>query len=168
MRSTTPDASISHALLQEKAREIGSTLGMYEAAFRGSAGFISRFKERISIVSLVTSGESLSTWEEAVAEWKEKVLPKLLRDYSMRNVYNADETAVFYRVLPHRTHAFKGETCRGGKKSKERMTALMCANMDGSDKLAPLIIGRFKKPRCFRGVRSLPLPYAANRKAWMT
>ena len=40
--------------------------------------------------------------------------------------------------------------------------------LDGSDKLAPLIIGPFKKPRCLRGVRSLPLPYTANRKAWMT
>lgn len=40
--------------------------------------------------------------------------------------------------------------------------------MDGSEKLPPLMIGKPKKPRCFACVKSLPLEYTANRKAWMT
>ncbi|XP_034935137.1 uncharacterized protein [Chelonus insularis] len=31
-----------------------------------------------------------------------------------------------------------------------------------------LIIGKSQKPRCFKGVKSLPVDYANNRKAWMT
>ena len=43
---------------------------------------------------------------------------------------------------------------------------LVCANMSGSEKL--LTIGKFKKPRCFRGVTCLPTEYEANTSAWMT
>lgn len=31
--------------------------------------------------------------------------------------------------------------------------------MEGSEKLIPLVIGKFKKPRCFRTVTSLPVNY---------
>ena len=39
--------------------------------------------------------------------------------------------------------------------------------MDGSEKLPLLAIGKFAKPRCFKGVNSLPLDYKANKKAWV-
>ena len=39
--------------------------------------------------------------------------------------------------------------------------------MDGSDKLEPIVVGTFRKPGCFRRVKSLPLMYRHNRKAWM-
>lgn len=39
--------------------------------------------------------------------------------------------------------------------------------MDGSEKLPLLAIGKFAKPRCFKGVNSLPVDYKANKKAWM-
>ena len=83
-------------------------------------------------------------------------------------IYNADETGIFYEALPHRGHFFKGERCVEGKLSKKRFTALVCANMDGSDKPPPLIIGKYQKPRCFKGGKSLPLPYKGSMKAWMT
>ena len=53
------------------------------------------------------------------------------------------------------------------KKSKERITVAVCANMDGSDKMQLLVIGKFQNPRCFKNVKSLPVQYFANRKAWM-
>ena len=65
-------------------------------------------------------------------------------------------------------HAIAGEVCTGGKKSKERVTVLVYANMSGSEKLPLLTIGKFKKPRCFRGVTCLPTEYEANTSTWMT
>ena len=62
----------------------------------------------------------------------------------------------------------QGESCHGGKQSKERITVMFCANMDGSIKYKPLVIGKFQNPRCFRGVKALPIDYDANKKAWMT
>ncbi|GFS03162.1 tigger transposable element-derived protein [Elysia marginata] len=63
---------------------------------------------------------------------------------------------------------FKGQECHGGKAPKDRITVLTCANMDGSHNLPLFVIGKFKTPRCFKGVRKLPVEYQANSKAWMT
>ncbi|UYV80525.1 hypothetical protein LAZ67_19000466 [Cordylochernes scorpioides] len=34
--------------------------------------------------------------------------------------------------------------------------------------MRPLVIGKPKQPRCFRGIKHLPVQYEANQKAWMT
>lgn len=39
--------------------------------------------------------------------------------------------------------------------------------MDGSEKLKPLVIGKFQNPRCLKNVKSLPVHYYANSRAWM-
>ena len=62
---------------------------------------------------------------------------------------------------------FTGDRCIGGKKSKERMTVLVCANMSGTEKLPLLVIGKSAKPRCFKNYK-VPVDYEANKKAWMT
>lgn len=61
----------------------------------------------------------------------------------------------------------KGETCQRGKVSKEQLTLLLAANMYGTKKLPILIIGKSRKPRCFARIKSLPVKYKANKKAWM-
>lgn len=45
---------------------------------------------------------------------------------------------------------------------------LLCANCDGSEKLPPLVIGKFENPRCFKNLRKKPCVYKNNKKAWMT
>lgn len=95
-------------------------------------------------------------------------MPGLLLQYSPRDVYNADETGLYYRLTPDRTHTFNTDKVRGGKKSKERLTLLLCANMDGSDKKRLFVIGKAKTPRCFKNVRHLPVDYDANSSSWMT
>lgn len=52
--------------------------------------------------------------------------------------------------------------------SKERLSLLLCANMDGTDKYPRLTIGKSAKPRCFKGIVTLPTEYKFNKKAWMT
>ncbi|XP_072145362.1 tigger transposable element-derived protein 6-like [Dermacentor andersoni] len=54
------------------------------------------------------------------------------------------------------------------KKSKERVTVLLCCNADGTEKLKPTVIGKYWKPRCFSRNPRLPVIYKANKKAWMT
>jgi len=60
-----------------------------------------------------------------------------------------------------------GDKCSGGKRSKERITVLVGSNMDGSEKIPLFVIGKSKKPRCFRNAK-IPVEYEANKKAWMT
>jgi hypothetical protein len=83
-------------------------------------------------------------------------------------VYNADETALFYKLMPNNTLAFKGERCTDGKNSKERITILLCTTSTGTDKLLPLVIGKYRSRRCFKNVHNLPCEYRHNAKAWMT
>ncbi|GBM81587.1 Tigger transposable element-derived protein 6 [Araneus ventricosus] len=54
------------------------------------------------------------------------------------------------------------------KQSKLRVTVLLAANQSGKEKLPPLLIGRSKKPRCFAKIKSFPMMYKSNQKAWMT
>ncbi len=68
-------------------------------------------------------------------------------------------------MLPERTLAFKGGKCSGGKKAKQRISILLAANMNGTQKLPPLFIRKYFKPRCFKNVNKLPAAYHANRNA---
>lgn len=71
-------------------------------------------------------------------------------------------------MTPDKTLKFKGEKCSGGKMSKSRITVMVAANMTGSCKEKLLVIGKSKKPRCFKNIRSLPVSYRNNTKSWMT
>ena len=87
--------------------------------------------------------------------------------YEPRDVYNADEMGLLFNVLPDRSLAHKGESCHGGKHSKDRLIVLLCINSDGSDKQVPIVIGKSPNPRCFKNVKKLPTKYQVNGKAWM-
>ncbi|XP_043470591.1 tigger transposable element-derived protein 4-like [Leptopilina heterotoma] len=156
---------ISGPILCEKAREIAA--GLQITDFTGSTGWLDRFKNRHGIVYRQINGESESVSEQDVDTWK-TMLPAMLQNYEPRDIFNADEFGLFFKLMPNKSHVFKGETCHGGKASKERLTGLACSNSDGSEKLRLLVIGNSKKPRCFKNVKSLPVEYDAQSRAWMT
>ncbi|KAG0417960.1 hypothetical protein HPB47_005236 [Ixodes persulcatus] len=85
-----------------------------------------------------------------------------------KDIYNADQAGLCYNMLPDRTLAMRGESCSGRKVSEERVTVLFCANTDGSDKWRLFIIGKSKRPCCFKKQECLPVVYTANGKAWVT
>ncbi|KAH8038696.1 hypothetical protein HPB51_002840 [Rhipicephalus microplus] len=89
-------------------------------------------------------------------------------EYEPRDVFNADEAGLFFNLQPEKSLCLKGKACRGGKKSKERITVLLCCNADGSEKLKLTVVGKFQKPRCLKRESHLPCVYRANKKAWMT
>jgi hypothetical protein len=64
-------------------------------------------------------------------------------------------------------HTFKGASCKGIKVNKERITALVCANVHGTEKLPLLVTGKSKQP-CFRNTKLLPCTYCHNKTSWMT
>jgi hypothetical protein len=62
---------------------------------------------------------------------------------------------------------FKNASASAGKKVKDRITVLLTCNMLGTIKMMPLVIGK-SKPRCFKGVKNLPVEYVHNANIWMT
>jgi len=107
------------------------------------------------------SGESASVTNDRTDQWTSTTLPRLLDEYTSDDIYNADESGLFYRMLPDKSLVMKCESYNGGKRS--RLTILPRANMSGTDKLPLLVISKSAKPRCFKGEK-LFLTNKANQK----
>jgi hypothetical protein len=137
---------IDGTIVREKGKIIAAQLNI--DYFSVSSGWLSRFKERHGLVFKKLAGECADVSVKSTDAWLES-LPSLLEGYEPRDVYNADETGLFFNVLPDRTLAYKGETCHGGKHFKDRLTVLLCVNSDGSDEQVLIVIGKSSKPRCF-------------------
>ena len=79
-------------------------------------------------------------------EWKETVLLPTLEGYSPSDIYNGDETALFYIFLPHRTYCHADDKPSGSAKCKGRRTLLIITNMDGSNHRKLSVIGKANTP----------------------
>ncbi|KAI6648380.1 Tigger transposable element-derived protein 4-like isoform X4 [Oopsacas minuta] len=90
-------------------------------------------------------------------------------DFTPENIFNGDETGLYFRCFPDKGYSIKGTDLPGGKKAKDRITVMLCANMSGTEKDPLLAIGKSKQPRSFPKVLSkLPIRYEATKNAWMT
>ncbi|XP_037512204.2 tigger transposable element-derived protein 6-like [Rhipicephalus sanguineus] len=115
----------------------------------------------------VLCGESGSADSDGASSWIATNAASMVEKYPASDVYNADETGLFYEMLPAKTLDFKGKQCHGGKQSKKRVTVFLCPNMDGSDKRPLFVVGKSAKLRCFKGTKNLPVKYVANNRSWM-
>ncbi|XP_005991452.1 tigger transposable element-derived protein 4-like [Latimeria chalumnae] len=158
---------VSGPILTEKTNQFAAQLGVEN--FECTNGCLERFKARHHVSSRLVRGEANSAPQLLISEWKTTTLVAILAHYKPRDIYNANETGLFWQLPPNRTLAFKGEKCSSGKQSKQRFTILLAANNDGSDKRKLLVIGKSAKPCCFNGIQinHLPVQYMANKKAWM-
>ncbi|GBM41082.1 Tigger transposable element-derived protein 6 [Araneus ventricosus] len=111
----------------------------------------------------VISGESKDVDDNDSENWITETLSRILKDYKPENIFYMDQTALFSQSLPQKTLTFKKEKCFGGKQSKARLTVMLGANMTGHQKLKPLIVGRSKNPRRFKGAKSLEADYDFNK-----
>ncbi|KAI6651873.1 Tigger transposable element-derived protein 4-like [Oopsacas minuta] len=151
LKSTAPDESVTSPFLLEKSLCIAEKLK----------------KKRHNITSRQISGESQSA-DHAGADKRISTQLKLIREeFEDKDIFNADETELLWKMTPDRTLSFRGDLCKGGKRSKERLTVLVAASALG-ERFPLLVIGKSKRPHCFRGVLNLPVEYDANRTTRMT
>ncbi|KAK8771219.1 hypothetical protein V5799_025538 [Amblyomma americanum] len=160
------DIPLSGPVILAKAADFALRLGYDDVA--ASDGWLHRFRERYDLVFRAVSGEMKAVNLETCESWRSEVLQGYQRKYSPQDIFNADETGLFFKLLPAKTITYKDDKCTGGKRSKERVTVMVVANMTGSEKLPLFVVGKSSNPRCFKNIRSLPTDYVANRKAWMT
>lgn len=146
------------ATVKEKLRE-----------FSASDKWVRNLVERDNLKSKALHGESGSADAEACDSRMRKIR-ELCFKYDLKNMYNVDETGLFYKLLPKRTYlsrAMSRKTVRGNKdmKSKGRMSLYVCVNADGSLKVPMSAIGKAKNPRCFWRKKS-PIKYFSQANAW--
>lgn len=140
--------------------------------FSASTGWMTGFLQRHALHNIKIKGEIASADEPAAKEFPAK-LAKIIEDgnYTPDQVWNADETGLFWKRMPSRTYVAKTQkTASGFKVAKDRVTFLFCSNASGNRMLKPLLVNRALKPRSMKGVNmdSLPVHWAANKKAWVT
>lgn len=137
--------------------------------FGASEKWVRNLVNRHNLTSVVLHGEAGSLDAEAAAEGM-AAIRRACSKYKVENIFNVDETGIYYRLLPKRTYLStteKRKTARGtkGMKAKDRVSAYMCTNATGTAKVPMAIIGRAKNPRCFRSSPS-PLTYFPQANAW--
>ena len=100
----------------EKARELGNKLKI-DTTFLYSDGLIRKFKERHHIKLRIIHGESATISLETVDTWR-KILQNALKEYSREDIYNFDESALFYKLTPNK--ALSTQNTFSGKKIRIR------------------------------------------------
>ena len=139
--------------------------------FKNSAGWLYRFQRRHCINTRVVHGEIASANEAGVDSFRKKFISFVKESgLLLSQIYNADESGLYWRAPPSKTLASQNESHVPGRKvAKDRISVLFCANADGSHRLKPMVIGKAKKPRCLKNILDkLPVHYDANKSAWFT
>ncbi|CAG8739779.1 1230_t:CDS:2, partial [Gigaspora rosea] len=130
-------------VIRQKALEFATALGVPEKAESAPVEFLEQFREELKDV---------------------------LKLYEPQDIFNTDECGLFYCMEPDTS--LLTSVRKGKKKNKSRNTVVCMSNADGTEKIKPLVINKFRMPLAFRyeGITSynqLPVNYDYNEKAWM-
>jgi hypothetical protein len=167
---------LSLAIIQTKACSLFNMLKLkegenYDQTFTASHGWFQRFRKRANFQNVNISGEAASADYIAAEEFVVKFNEFLKENnYTKEQIFNVDETGLYWKKMPERTYIHKEEKSMPGFKAfKDRVTVLLGGNIAGY-KLKPFVVHRSKNPRAFKGVNinMLPVHYNSNKNAWMT
>ncbi len=153
-----------------KAKSIASSLSISETDFKASWQWLSQFRVRRGLQKMLLHGEGAKVNKSDLGLMAAlDDLYAIIAQYDPENVYNMDETGLFFRLLPRYSLLMPDEdisTTRGKKKSKDRVFLIVCANAVGTHKIPCALIGKPKTPACIKD-RQWPVPYFIQPKAWM-
>ncbi|GFT18880.1 tigger transposable element-derived protein 1 [Trichonephila clavipes] len=120
---------VSGYLIQEKALQFYKSMKQSEPStstsqavkeFSASKGWLTGFLKRNALHNIKITGES-ATADEGAAKIFPEELAKIVEDgdYSADQVFNADETGLYWKKLPNRTYIAKDEKTASGHKANE-------------------------------------------------
>lgn len=139
---------------------------------KASHGYLDRLKRRKDLHTVKLQGELNSMSDEAYDRLIGGFRTELKALMDLHNipkalVFNADQTALYYRRFPCTAICSKerASTTKGTKamKDKDQITSMVCTSSEGI-KCPVGYVGKSKNPRCFLG-QQLPR-YTANPTAW--
>ncbi|CAG8701400.1 3290_t:CDS:1, partial [Ambispora gerdemannii] len=141
-------------LLMEKALLFAEEFEVSDK-FVAFAGWVNNFKRRNNLKSYKKCGESGSVNMDEISKFREQ-LQDIIKDYEPQDVFNCDETALYWILESSRTLAYS--SVKGKKKSKDQVSLLVTTNAIGNEKLLILFIHKYKIPRALRGINKSTLP----------
>ncbi|XP_036081668.1 tigger transposable element-derived protein 7 [Rousettus aegyptiacus] len=156
--------------LQAAAERFAQCFGRTD--FKASTGWLFRFRNRHAIGNRKVCAEQvLSSVSENVEPFRQK-LSMLIKEEKLclAQLYSGGETDLFWKSMPENTQASRKDICLPGRKiNKECLSALLCANADGTHKLKSIIIGKSKLPKSVKeDTSTLPVIYKPSKDVWFT
>ena len=174
--------SISEAFICEKAlqiyadleKETPGTSSEVAFTFKASRGWFENFRHRTGIHRITRHGEAASSNQEAADKFIKEFNDYIKAEgFAPQQVFNCDETGLFWKKMPANTYITKEEkSLPGHKPMKDRLTLLLCANASGDCKVKPLLVYHSDNPRAFKKHNvmksKLGVMWRSNTKAWVT
>ncbi|XP_068180499.1 tigger transposable element-derived protein 1-like isoform X2 [Antennarius striatus] len=163
---------IFNDLVEEDSGE--GKLAKEHQEFKASRGWFEKFKKRTELRSVVRHGEASRANHKAADEFVQK-FKQLVTDegYVAQQVFNCDETGLFWKRMPRHTFITAEEKkMPGHKPMNDRLTLALCSNASGDCKIKPLLVYHSENPRAFKVHKilkeRLQVLWRANAKAWVT
>ncbi|KAM6210946.1 tigger transposable element-derived protein 5 [Sarcoramphus papa] len=144
---------LSGPLIQAQAEAFARQIYGPECTFKASHGWFWRWQKRHGISSQRIYGEGgLPTEPERAPAACPEALPVPAADaggYGDEQIYNANVTGLYWKLLPGQAG---GATVAARRRlaPRERVTVLLAANLTGSHKLKPLVVGGLRDPPSLR------------------
>ena len=170
VRSQCLPVTSSH--VKQYARNAAADEGITK--FKASNGWLEKFLRQSSIQpSLWLHGKGGNTQVPGTDDRMEEIRG-ILSTYELKNIYNVDESGLFYRMGPNRTYLTASENraeTRGTEmqKYKQRVSIEMCVNADGSHAFPVHYIGNSRNPMCLKSAQfsHLKSNYWSQPNGWM-
>uniref|UniRef100_UPI003590093E tigger transposable element-derived protein 1-like n=1 Tax=Myxine glutinosa TaxID=7769 RepID=UPI003590093E len=140
--------------------------------FNASKGWFEKFQKRFKRKSVVLHGEAASADKAAAEGYVNETFRTIIEEggYKPEQVFNMDETALFWKRMPSRTFIMiEGARAPGFNAHKDRVTLVMCGNAAGF-MIKPGLIYKSKNPRVLKNKNKnlLPVYWMHNQKSWIT
>uniref|UniRef100_A0A0K0FZG9 HTH CENPB-type domain-containing protein n=1 Tax=Strongyloides venezuelensis TaxID=75913 RepID=A0A0K0FZG9_STRVS len=158
---------VTGALLQEKALTVARSLQI--DSFEASNVWLDSFKCRHNIKRETLHGEKGGFDKNVIDKFRKNVLG-VFKDYMSSQIFNIDETALYYKCLSSKSLINKSKESSGVKMNSSRITICLCVSFDGM-KCSPLIIRSSRRPGAlekFNLDEKAGFLYRGNKAAWMT
>ena len=78
--------------------------------FSASNGWLKSFCVRHQIRFSLLHGENAEISADVVQKWMQE-LPNIIKDYQLKDIYNCDETSIFFKALPKKSLLGPNEKC---------------------------------------------------------
>lgn len=173
--------SLSGSIICKKARAINADLIKNKPSmtdngepFRASLGWFHNFKVRAGLGTIARHCEIAGADKRDAKNYIRHFEMMIQRNgFCSHQVFNCDETGLFWKKMPRKTHiAQEEQKIPGYKPMKDRLTLLLCANASGDLRIKPLLVYHTETPVVFRRYNvmknRLGVMWRSNVKAWVT
>jgi transcriptional regulator with XRE-family HTH domain len=167
LQCTNPSFLIHDPVLLHQAQTLADKANIEPRGTSIDIDWVLAWRKRNNIVCGSIQGESGSADTEAGERWVSDTFTQICTQFKTDEIWNADETGLYWRRLPRLALMERGKKLRGIHLSKDRVSVLLCCSMTG-EKFLPFVIGPSEKPRAFSSLAYIPVIWGWNKSAWMT